>query len=225
MSDLISFVQPSTAAANSGTSDASVSQATLANNFDTFLTLLTAQIQNQDPLEPLDSNQFTDQLVQFSGVEQQIRTNESMETLIAATRSGAGATLSGYLGQTAEVATNGAGFSGDPVTFGYNLSSDAAEAKISVLDSNGAVVYSTTGTTAAGSNTFNWNGETNQGTTAAPGAYFLNVKATNANEDAVQAAYSVRATVTGVDLTADEPALTTTAGIYAYSDIRRFVVN
>ena len=85
MTDLISFVPPSSSSATSNAASAT----SLAKNFDTFLTILTAQIQNQDPLEPLDSTQFTEQLVQFSGVEQQIRTNQSMETLIAATRSNA----------------------------------------------------------------------------------------------------------------------------------------
>ena len=85
MSDLISFVTPPAATgANSMQSAAS-----LSSNFDTFLTILTAQIQNQDPLEPMDSTQFTDQLVQFSGVEQQIRVNTQLETLISATNSGA----------------------------------------------------------------------------------------------------------------------------------------
>ena len=91
MTDLVSFVPPATSTGQSAAASAS----TLADNFDTFLTILTAQIQNQDPLEPLDSTQFTEQLVQFSGVEQQIRTNQSMESLIAATRANAGASLSG----------------------------------------------------------------------------------------------------------------------------------
>ncbi|MFT3724162.1 MAG: flagellar hook capping FlgD N-terminal domain-containing protein [Hyphomonadaceae bacterium] len=78
MADLISFVPTSTSTA----SNADASKATLSNNFDTFLTILTAQIQNQDPLQPIDSTQFTQQLVQFSGVEQQIRANSQLETLI-----------------------------------------------------------------------------------------------------------------------------------------------
>src|SRR6218665_2922595 len=106
MSDLISFVPPPTAT----TGNASQSAATLSSNFHTFLTILTPQIQNQDPLEPMDSTQFTEQLVQFSGVEQQIRVNTQLETLIKATNSNAGASLSGYLGQEAEIDSAGAQF-------------------------------------------------------------------------------------------------------------------
>jgi flagellar basal-body rod modification protein FlgD len=83
MTDTISFVPVS----QNPTANAATSQASLSDNFDTFLTILTAQIQNQDPLEPMDSNQFTEQLVQFSGVEQQIRVNSQLETLIKATNS------------------------------------------------------------------------------------------------------------------------------------------
>ena len=93
MTNAISFVPTPSTNAGAG---AAASQASLADNFDTFLTILTAQIQNQDPLEPMDSSKFTDQLVQFSGVEQQIKSNKQLEQLLAATNTNAGAALSGY---------------------------------------------------------------------------------------------------------------------------------
>src|SRR5450432_3062771 len=98
MTDMISFVAPPAAA-----SSAPNAGAELSGNFDTFLKILTAQIQNQDPLQPMDSAQFTQQLVQFSGVEQQIKANTSLDKLLTASQSTAGASLSGYLGQTAEI--------------------------------------------------------------------------------------------------------------------------
>ena len=64
--------------AKSGSSLSSNTGATLAGNFQTFLTLLTTQLQNQNPLDPLDTNQFTQQLVQFAGVEQQLKTNDQL---------------------------------------------------------------------------------------------------------------------------------------------------
>lgn len=221
MSDLISFVPPS----SSSTPNAAASATSLAKNFDTFLTILTAQIQNQDPLEPLDSTQFTEQLVQFSGVEQQIRTNQSMETLIAATRSSAGASLSGYLGDTAEVDAAGAAFSGDPITWRFSMPRDATKSTITVTNPDGDVVYSQTGPKAAGSHEFQWDGQLTSGETAAPGPYYINVVATDSEGERIEADHSVLALVTGVDLTYGEPALTTSAGVYAYSDIRRFVHN
>jgi len=73
-----------TAIASQQTQAASSSAfSSLTTNFDTFLTLLTTQLRNQDPLDPLDTEQFTQQLVQFAGVEQSIQTNSNLETLIA----------------------------------------------------------------------------------------------------------------------------------------------
>src|SRR4051812_45000764 len=76
---------------------------TLAGNFNTFLTLLTTQLQNQDPLNPMDSNQFTQQLVQFSHVEQQLNTNDNLKTLIDLTKNRGAADSMSYLGKTVTV--------------------------------------------------------------------------------------------------------------------------
>src|SRR4249920_532570 len=117
----ISFVPPpSTATGSTATSSA----ATLSGNFDTFLHILTAQIQNQDPLEPMDSSQFTQQLVQFSGVEQQIKANTQLEALLESAHSSTGASLAGYLGQKVEIDSAGAEFDGQPINWKYNLPAD-----------------------------------------------------------------------------------------------------
>ena len=222
MSDLISFVAPPAA---TGASTAQ-SAASLSSNFDTFLTILTAQIQNQDPLEPMDSTQFTDQLVQFSGVEQQIRVNTQLETLISATNSGAGASLSGYLGQEAEIDSAGAQFTGEPVKWRYELPSDASSTTVTVTDAAGKVLYSKTGELKAGSHEFVWNGELNKGGTAAVDQpYWISVVAEDANKKAITPNHSLVTKITGVDLTYGEPALTTPAGVFAFSDIKRLMNN
>jgi flagellar basal-body rod modification protein FlgD len=223
MTDTISFVPVS----QNPTANAATSQASLSDNFDTFLTILTAQIQNQDPLEPMDSNQFTEQLVQFSGVEQQIRVNSQLETLIKATNSNAGASLSGYLGQTAEIDSAGAQYTGDPVNWRYSLPSDAAKATITVTDAAGKVLYSKTATgdeLGAGPHDFAWDGELNGAGAAEVGEpYWINVVAEDANAKAITASHSLVTTITGVDLTYGEPALTTPSGVFAYSDIKRLM--
>ncbi|HZZ11369.1 MAG TPA: flagellar hook capping FlgD N-terminal domain-containing protein, partial [Paraburkholderia sp.] len=84
-------------AAGAGQSTASQQ---LAGNFDTFLTLLTTQLQNQDPLSPMDSTQFTQQLVAFSGVEQQINTNNNLQSLIALNQSQQAASAVSYIGHS-----------------------------------------------------------------------------------------------------------------------------
>jgi flagellar basal-body rod modification protein FlgD len=218
MTDLISFVPTST----SGSSNAAASQATLSTNFDTFLKILTAQIQNQDPLEPMDSTQFTEQLVQFSGVEQQIRVNSQLETLIKATNSGAGAALSGYLGQEAEIDSAGAEFTGDTIHWRYELPKDATSCTVTVTDAMGKVLYSETGETGAGTHDFEWNGELLKGGTAKVGdPYWISVVAEDADKKAITPTHSLVTTITGVDMSYDEPALTTPAGVFAYSDIKR----
>lgn len=216
----ISFVPPPAAA---GTNAAS-STATLSGNFDTFLHILTAQIQNQDPLEPLDSSQFTEQLVQFSGVEQQIRVNQQLETLIANSNSSTGAMLSGYLGQEAEIDSAGAAWNGETIKWRYELPSDAASATVTVTDAAGKVLYSKAGLKTAGAHDFEWNGELNGGGTAAEGkAYYIAVVAEDANHTALTPAHSLVTKITGVDLTYGEPALTTPAGVFAYADIKRLM--
>src|SRR5476649_2407617 len=94
-------VAPVAAAA---TAAASTAQKTLAGNFNTFLTLLTTQLQNQDPLSPMDSNQFTQQLVQFSQVEQQINTNDNLKSLITQGTNQTGAYAVSYLGKAVTIA-------------------------------------------------------------------------------------------------------------------------
>ena len=218
----ISFVPPPATSASSATT----SKATLAGNFDTFLTILTAQIQNQDPLEPLDSSQFTEQLVQFSGVEQQIRVNSQLETLIKSANSSTGAMLSGYLGQTAEIDSAGAQYDGETIKWRYNLPADAKSATVTVTDAMGKVLYSKTGELTAGDHDFEWNGEMFGGKTATKGEpYWIAVVAEDANSKAITPTHSLITTISGVDLTYGEPALTTPAGVFAYADVKRLMRN
>lgn len=220
MTDMISFVPPSTTTG----SNAVTSATALSGNFDTFLTILTAQIQNQDPLEPMDSSQFTEQLVQFSGVEQQIRVNSQLETLIKNSNSSTGAMLSGYLGQDAEIDSAGAHFTGEPIHWRYSLPSDSSSTTVTVTDADGKVVYSQTGEKAKGTHDFEWDGDIiGGGTAAVDKPYYISVVAEDANKKAITPYHSVVSTVTGVDLTYGEPALTTGAGIFAYADVIRLM--
>src|SRR3954469_14013120 len=87
----------------STTNTSSTAAAGIADNFQTFLTLLTTQLQNQNPLDPLDTNQFTQQLVQFAGVEQQLRQNDQLKTLIAIEKSSQSTQALVYVGNTVAV--------------------------------------------------------------------------------------------------------------------------
>src|SRR5712675_2613379 len=93
---------PTTPSGASGSLN-STTGSTLAGNFQTFLTLLTTQLQNQNPLDPLDTNQFTQQLVQFAGVEQQLKTNDQLTTLVSLQQTAQSTQALTFVGKTAVV--------------------------------------------------------------------------------------------------------------------------
>ena len=147
----------------------------LSGNFDTFLTLLTTQLKDQDPTSPMDSSTFTQQLVEYSQVEQQINSNTNLQTLISQGQTNSGAYATSYLGKTVTV-TNGQGsLSGGNANWNYTLGAAAANTTLTVTDSTGKVVYTGAGGTAAGNNSFSWNGEDNNGNQLADGTYTLSV--------------------------------------------------
>ena len=167
----------STAAAPVTTNNPTDATAGLTQNFNTFLRLLTTQLQNQDPLSPLDTNQFTQQLVSFSQVEQQINTNSNLQQLIAL--QGAGESLSALplVGQNIEYNSPTAPLSKGQASFVYNLPSATSSTALTVVNANGNVVYTQPGETATGTHVFNWNGQTNAGVKLPDGNYTLQIQA------------------------------------------------
>src|ERR1700709_1646971 len=147
-------------AAATGTGTQSAAQQQLAGNFDTFLTPLTTQLQNQDPLSPMDSNQFTQQLVQFSQVEQQIDSNKNLESLISLTKTQTTTNAVSYLGKTLTITDGSAALQNGAAKWAYSLPSDAASTKLMITDSQGHAVFNTTGDTASGLHAFSWDGKT-----------------------------------------------------------------
>lgn len=205
---------------------ASQSQATgdrtrLSDNYDTFLILLTSQLQNQDPLAPMDSTQFTQQLVQFSQVEQQIRTNEQLEGLVTQYQAAsAGAALS-YLGKDAIIQSNTTTLSGGQANWAYRLPAAATSLTINVKDSSGRTVYTTdTATRSAGEHLFTWDGKTSNGATAPAGVYTVEVKPTGADGNAMTPTVTVRETIMGVDFSGTSPVVITPSGTRGLDTIR-----
>lgn len=179
----------------------------LTEDFDTFLTLLTTQLQNQDPLEPLDTNQFTQQLVEFASVEQLIDQSASLEDLIALQEENTQIGAAGYIGNTIEYDGEAAPFVDGEANWSYILEGDATTVELKVLDSEGTAVYTTEGSTTAGLHTFNWDGSEDFGAGADPGNYSLSVTAKNADGKTVESSVRAIGKVTGVDLTSGEPIL------------------
>jgi flagellar basal-body rod modification protein FlgD len=202
-------------------SDAGGSRTRLSDNYDTFLILLTAQLQNQDPLAPMDSTQFTQQLVQFSQVEQQIRTNEQLEGLVGQYQAAsAGAALS-YLGKDAIIEADETYLAGGEANWAYRMSEAATDLTITVKDSSGRTVYeTTTADRGAGEHLFTWDGTKTNGETAPDGVYTIAIEAENAAGTEITPTISVRETIMGVDFSGDTPVVITPSGTRSLDTIR-----
>jgi flagellar basal-body rod modification protein FlgD len=180
----------------------------LTGNFNTFLSLLTTQLQNQDPLSPMDSNQFTQQLVEFSQVEQQIDTNSNLQTLIALGQSNTLASSSSYLGKDITITTGNGALQNSTCTWRYALGADASSATVNITDSTGKVVY--TGPASdltSGGHDFAWDGKDNGGNQLPDGVYKMSVTATTADGTPIQSAIAFQGTVDEINLTGTEPLL------------------
>ena len=193
----------------------------LSDNYDTFLVLLTAQLQNQDPLAPMDSTQFTQQLVQFSQVEQQIRTNEQLEGLVGQYQAAsAGAALS-YLGKDAIIDANETYLAGGAANWAYSLPESATSITVSVKDARGRTVYeTTTADRGAGEHLFTWDGKKADGTTMPDGVYSIIIDADNAAGNNITPTVRVRETIMGVDFSGDTPVVITPSGTRELDTIR-----
>ena len=143
----------------------------LTQNFDTFLTLLTTQLQNQDPLSPMDSSDFTNQIVQFSALEQQITQTSRLDKLLALQESGQALAAVGYLGKAIEAAGDIAILADGEATIGYELPAGAAKATITIFDSSGAPLRALTAAAGSGRQSVVWDGTDEQGIVQSDGVY------------------------------------------------------
>ena len=195
------------AASTPGTSSSPDAMKQLSGNFSTFLTLLTSQLKNQDPTSPMDSNTFTQQLVMYSQVEQQIDTNDSLKTLISQGTSNAATMAASYLGKKVSVTNGVASLSGGSATWTYNLAGNTANTLLTVTNSQGKTVYTTTGETKAGNNTLTWDGKDNNGNQLADGAYKLTVTAADSAGNEVSSSVASAGIVSQIDMTGATPQL------------------
>lgn len=158
----------------------------LGDNFQSFLKLLTTQMQNQDPLKPMDTNDMTRQLVDFANVEQNIGTNSRLDKLLKLQGASTASTNLAYLGRTIS-------FKGDSFDYtqgmtqaplAYELEKEAKSVRVDILDSKGRTVRSMTGETKAGEkHVVNWDFKDNQGIAVQPGSYRLNIAPTSDKKD------------------------------------------
>lgn len=190
-----------------GGSALSNSRKSIAENFDTFLTLLTTQLKNQNPLDPLDTNQFTQQMVQFTGVEQQLKTNEFLKALTTSAQNGANTEAVSFIGKHISASGANTQLNGGSATWGYELPRTASNTTITITDAQGNTVFTETTSLAGGKGNYTWNGKDIEGRQLGDGNYSITIDARDSNGSYVAASTQVAGKVSGVDLSGSQPVL------------------
>lgn len=179
------------------------SAAGLGNNLSTFLTLLTKQLQNQDPLQPMDTADFTNQLVLYTQAEQQIKTNSMLENLISISRGTIGTQALGYIGKEVSFASDALYVEkpGDQQSFYYSLEAPASTLKVNILNEKGDTVRTVTmdKDKEMGAHKFVWDGKNNDGTNAPAGDYKIVISALDDQQKIIKSSTLVNARVAGLE--------------------------
>ena len=210
---------PGTTSSGSKTTTSSTATAGIADNFQTFLTLLTTQLQHQNPLDPLDTNQFTAQLVQFAGVEQQLKSNDQLTSLVKLQTAANATTALAYVGSTVAVDGSTAKFDGSAT---WNLKADkAATSTITIISSTGQTAYTGSFSLKQGNASFVWDGKGNDGSQWPAGSYKLTATAKDSSGNDIAIATEMQGVVDSVDLTASPALLSIGGNTYTTDQIKR----
>lgn len=195
-------VSAATSTAASSVTPAAVSSAASSAGVSSgdFLTLLVGELQNQDPLDPTSTSDFVNQMGQYANFDQEQTLNTNLGTLLSSFNNLLTMSSVNYIGHTVVAQSNTATLQNGQATFGYSLTSAASSVNLSVQDSSGNTVWTGSGTTNSGANTFTWNGQNSNGVQLSDGGqYTLNVTATDAAGNNVYNYTTVTGTVTSVD--------------------------
>jgi len=208
---------------SSGSSTASTVDTTeIASNFTEFLQLLTTQLQNQDPLSPMDTNQFTQQLVEFAQVEQQMKSNDSLSTLVTLQQSAQTTQALALVGATVVVNGSTAQLTNGQASWTINATKPAT-ATITIADSTGRNAFTGTYTVNSGAQTFAWDGRGNDGTLWPDGTYTLTATGTDASGQSTAISTQIQAVVNSVDLTQSPPLLSINGQNYTINQLQQIV--
>ena len=223
----MTVTSPVTATANSKSNSSasvadSVDSTEIASNFTQFLQLLTTQLQNQDPLSPMDTNQFTQQLVAFAQVEQQLKSNASLSTLVTLQQGAQATQALALVGAT--VVVNGATVNLANGQANWTLTATKpAATTITITNSTGQTAYTGQFTVNSGSQSFTWDGHGNNGAMWPDGAYTLTAVGTDASGQSTAISTQVQAKVSSVDLTQTPPLLTINGQTYTVNQLQQIV--
>jgi flagellar basal-body rod modification protein FlgD len=190
---------PSSQIANTGSgsgtgtaADLASGQSNIDTSYQTFLTLLTTQLQNQDPSSPMDPNTFTTELVQMTGVQQQLLSNQLLQQLVTASPSSGVSSAVNLIGKDVTATSSISNLTNGQASWTYNLPSTAATATVSVTNASGTVVFTGQAPSfAAGNAAFNWNGQDNNGVQQPDGVYTLSIAAADSSGGTITPTISV----------------------------------
>ena len=202
MADAISGI-----GASANTGQAAQDQQKLADDLNDFMTLLTTQLQHQDPLDPMDATEFTSQLVQFASVEQQIAQNSNLETLITAQENSQLASVAGYVGHFIEAESSSVQVYNGEAEFNYILHEDAQSTLINIQDEGGRTLFTAQGNLTQGKHGVVWDGTDLQGNKVPDGVYRLQVVGQDADGAPVDVTTTTVGLVSGVSYAGIEPVL------------------
>jgi flagellar basal-body rod modification protein FlgD len=191
-------------AAGSSSAKSAASQTSLDKTFNDFLLLLTTQLKNQDPLDPQDASEFTSQLAQMSGVQEQVNTNANLEKLISLVNGSQLSNVVSYIGRAVEASGNQSSLisNGDAqgALFAYDLPKEAQTATITITNATGNVVYSGNAPLTSGRNEVVWDGSNSfTGQKMPNGVYKFNIIAKDSAGESIKATTYTTGIVTSVD--------------------------
>jgi flagellar basal-body rod modification protein FlgD len=213
----------SSSSGSSAAASSALASSQIAGNFQSFLQLLTTQLQNQNPFSPLDTNQFTQQLVEFAGVQQQLNTNDSLATLVSLQQTAQSTQALGFVGKTAVVNGSTAPLTSSSATWLLSVPT-ASTVDITITGSNGQTVFSGTYNATAGkSQPFTWNGQGTDGTQFPDGNYTLTATAKDASNNSVAISSQIEGVVSSVDLTQSPPLLSIGNQTFTVNQIQSIV--
>lgn len=195
--------------------------AKLSSDYTMFLRLLTTQMQNQDPLSPMDSSQYTQQLVQYSQVEQSIQQTGALKDILARLGSQDMMQASALIGKQAAYAGSIAGLSAaSPAQWAWETDGAPASLVASIRDASGQEVERRT--LSPNARSLQWDGALSTGGTAPEGGYTLALDARDANGNALAPRISASGTVSSVSRAEDGISLTINGASVPLSDVWNF---
>jgi flagellar basal-body rod modification protein FlgD len=185
ISDILAQQQANNTSSASGaaatTSDSTDALASLSGDYQNFLTLLTTQLQNQDPLSPMDTNQFTQQLVEFSSVEQQINGNKKLDQLIGLQSTANAYGAVGFVGTQVAATSDQVPLQSSKAKFDYDIEHATDTALLKITNSSGQLVMVKQVDAAVGTHPVAWDGTDYNGNQLPDGAYTVNVAYQDSN--------------------------------------------